>query len=111
MTQSSPGLSAAAGNPRKFLAAFDSEGGGFMEAVVIKRRAESSNIEAHENMTRAEAAKYLRVSSAHVSNLAHGKVPGMPSLRFSPLGRRLIFRRIWLDEFVEAAANQSGWPR
>jgi hypothetical protein len=55
-------------------------------------------------MTRTEAAKYLRVSSAHVSNLAQGNVPGMPRLRVCRVGRRLIFRQIWLDEFVEAAA-------
>jgi len=76
--------------------------------IQIERRGTQGATESAEYMTRAEAAKYLRVSSAHVSNLAHGKVPGMPRLRFCAAGRRLIFRRSWLDEFVEAAAAVGG---
>ncbi len=59
-----------------------------------------------ENMTRAEAAKYLRLSPAQVSNLANGRVPGVPRLRCSRPGRRLIFKRVWLDEFIESIANE-----
>jgi len=74
----------------------------------IRSKRASLAAEPAEYMTRVEAAQYLRVSSAHVSNLAHGKVPGMPRLRFCPAGRRLIFKRAWLDEFVEAAAKERG---
>ena len=74
-----------------------------MEAVVIRRRAESSSLEANENMTRAEAARYLRISQAHLSNLVHGKVAGVAPLRCRWAGRRMLFKRRWLDEFMEAA--------
>jgi excisionase family DNA binding protein len=79
-----------------------------VQSIVMKSRHVGLTAEGGEYMTRTEAAKYLRVSSAHVSNLAHGRVRGMPRLRVCRAGRRLIFRRIWLDEFVEAAAAAGG---
>ena len=79
---------------------------GDVAPIALRSSVASSKAEPAEYMTRTEAATYLRVSSAHVSNLAHGKVPGMPCLRFCAAGRRLIFKRTWLDEFVEAAASK-----
>ncbi len=75
---------------------------------MMKSRPIGFTTDGTEYMTRKEAASYLRVSPAHLSNLAHGKVPGMPRLRSCAAGRRLIFKRTWLDEFVEAAANVVG---
>jgi excisionase family DNA binding protein len=55
-----------------------------------------------QNYTRADAAKYLRVSMAHLSNLVRGKVQGAPRLRCARMGRRMLFKRQWLDEFMDA---------
>jgi len=74
--------------------------------VVMKSRLTDSAAESAECMTRKEAANYLRVSPAHISNLADGKVPGVPRLRCCRIGRRLIFKKVWLDEFVETRANE-----
>ena len=79
-----------------------------MEAFLIKQRLPHWPRPENENMTRAEAAKYLRVSQAHVSNLVRGRVAGAPVLRCSWLGRRMIFKKSWLDEFVDASTNEVG---
>jgi len=52
-----------------------------MEAFLIKQRLPHWPLPEDENMTRAEAAKYLRVSQAHVSNLVRSRVVGSPVLR------------------------------
>jgi hypothetical protein len=61
-----------------------------------------------EYLIRKEAAEYLRISPAQISNLVHGRVPGMPQLRSGWAGRRMIFKRRWLDEFLEATATGGG---
>lgn len=61
---------------------------------------------AGEVLTREEAAAYLKVSPAHISKLARGLVLGVPSLRCSFAGRRMLFRRRWLDEFLEVISNE-----
>jgi excisionase family DNA binding protein len=63
--------------------------------------------DAEGNLTRAEAARYLRISQAHLSNLVHHKVPGAPRLRCRLAGRRMIFRRRWLDEFMEGTREET----
>ncbi len=55
-------------------------------------------------LTRSEAARYLKISAAHLSNLARGSVPGMPPLKFSYPGRRMVFRKQWLDDYLEASS-------
>ena len=52
-----------------------------------------------------EAAAYLQVSKAHLSNLINGKVPGVPSVRFCRMGRRILIRREWIDEWIETTAR------
>jgi excisionase family DNA binding protein len=54
-------------------------------------------------LTLPEAAKYLRVSKSHLSNVINGKVRGIEPLRFRRVGRRILFRRRWLDEWMELA--------
>jgi excisionase family DNA binding protein len=76
-------------------------------AVVIKPKPAGINPESHEILTRAEAARYLRVSQAHLSNLVHAKVPGAPQLRCSWAGRRMLFKRGSLDEFLDAAQSEA----
>jgi hypothetical protein len=56
-------------------------------------------------LTLAQTAAYLRMSKAHLSNLITGKVPGVPDLRHVRAGRRILIRREWADEWLEAAAE------
>jgi excisionase family DNA binding protein len=52
-------------------------------------------------MTLEEAAEYLRISKAHLSNVINGKVPGVRPPRFFRAGRRILIRREWLDRWME----------
>jgi excisionase family DNA binding protein len=54
-------------------------------------------------MTLTQAAAYLRVSKAHLSNVINGKVPGVPPVRSFRMGRRILFKREWVDEWMESA--------
>jgi len=53
-------------------------------------------------MTLTQAAAYLRVSKAHLSNVINGKVPGVPKLTHLAMGRRKLVRRSWLELWMEA---------
>jgi excisionase family DNA binding protein len=52
-------------------------------------------------LTLGQAALYLRVSKAHLSNVINGKVAGVQSVRFFRLGRRVLIRRDWIDDWLE----------
>ena len=52
-------------------------------------------------LTLKEAASYVRISKAHLSNLINGKVPGVSPPRIFRAGRRILIRREWLDHWVE----------
>ena len=54
-------------------------------------------------MTLTQAAAYLRVSKAHLSNVINGKVPGVPPVRSFRMGRRILIKREWLDQWLETA--------
>ena len=58
-------------------------------------------------MTLAQAASYLQVSKAHLSNVINGKVPGVKPVRFFRLGRRVLIKREWIDEWLEVAAREA----
>ncbi len=58
-------------------------------------------------MTLTQAAAYLSVSKAHLSNVINGKVPDVPVLLHARIGRRILIRREWADEWLEAAAQKS----
>jgi hypothetical protein len=58
-------------------------------------------------MTLKQTAKYLRISKAHLSNVINGIVAGVPPLRHVRVGRRILIKREWADEWLEAAARQS----
>ena len=53
-------------------------------------------------MTLKQAAAYLQVSKAHLSNVINGKVPGVRPPRVFRAGRRILIRREWVDEWMEA---------
>lgn len=52
-------------------------------------------------MTLKQAAAYLQVSKAHLSNVINGKVPGVRPPRVFRAGRRILIRREWVDEWME----------
>jgi excisionase family DNA binding protein len=56
-------------------------------------------------LTRTEAAKYLRVSTTHLKKLEDGRLRGVPPLRHAALGRRTLFRKSWLDKWLEDASR------
>jgi excisionase family DNA binding protein len=56
-------------------------------------------------MTLTQAARFLQVSKAHLSNVINGKVPGVPTLRAVRLGRRILIRCEWIDEWLERTAG------
>ena len=56
-------------------------------------------------LTLSQAACYLQISKAHLSNVINGKVPGVIPVRFFRMGRRVLIRREWIDEWLEIAAQ------
>ena len=50
----------------------------------------------------AEAADLVRCSRAHLCNIVHGKIPGIPLLPSVRIGRRVLFRRESLEQWLEA---------
>jgi excisionase family DNA binding protein len=53
-------------------------------------------------LTIKDVAQILRCSKAHIANVLHGRIPGVPQLTHLNLGRRKLVRREWLDEWLEA---------
>jgi len=52
-------------------------------------------------LTLAEIACELRCSKAHVHNIVHGKVPGLPPLPVLRIGRRLLIRYEALQRWMQ----------
>ena len=50
-----------------------------------------------------QAAAYLQVSKAHLSNVINGKVSGVPPVRSFRVGRRVLIKREWIDKWLETA--------
>jgi excisionase family DNA binding protein len=57
-------------------------------------------------MNLRQAAAYLQVSKAHLSNVIQGKVLGVPPVRSFRLGRRILIKREWIDDWLETAEHQ-----
>ena len=58
-------------------------------------------------MTLQQTADYLQISKAHASNILNGNVPGVLPLRHATVGRRILIRRIWADEWLEKMGARS----
>jgi hypothetical protein len=56
-------------------------------------------------LTLAQTAAYLRISKAHLSNVIAGRVPGVPVFRHVRAGRRILIKREWADQWLEAASE------
>lgn len=70
--------------------------------VGVNEKTERSSV-----MTLQQAADYLRISKAHLSNIINGKVPGVSPLPHAAVGRRILIRRIWADEWLEKIGARS----
>jgi hypothetical protein len=57
--------------------------------------------------TLKQTAAYLQISKAHLSNVIRGKVAGIPPLRHAQIGRRILIKREWADEWLESAGQAS----
>jgi len=51
-------------------------------------------------LTVAEAARELRCSKAHIHNIIHGKVEGLPPLPVLRIGRRVLIRHEGLKAWM-----------
>jgi excisionase family DNA binding protein len=58
-------------------------------------------------LTLAQAAEHLRISKTHLCNVINGKVPGVPRLRHAQIGRRILIKREWMDEWLDLAGQDS----
>jgi excisionase family DNA binding protein len=58
-------------------------------------------------LTLKQTAAYLRISKAHLSNVINRKVAGVPPLRHAQIGRRILIKREWADEWLETAGQES----
>jgi excisionase family DNA binding protein len=59
-----------------------------------------------------EAAALLRCSRAHLCNIVNGKIRGIPSLPSLRIGRRVLFRRESLEQWLRQieATNPASTP-
>jgi hypothetical protein len=64
-------------------------------------------IERSRVLTLKEATAYLQISKAHLSNILHWKVPGVPVLKHARVGRRILIRQTWADEWLEQTGHRS----
>jgi excisionase family DNA binding protein len=58
-------------------------------------------------MSLKQAAAYLQVSKAHLSNVINGRVLGVPPVRSFRLGRRVLIKREWIEEWLERAGRKA----
>jgi excisionase family DNA binding protein len=56
-------------------------------------------------LTLRQVAEQLRISKAHLSNILNSRVPGVPPLRYARIGRRILIKQEWLDEWLELAGQ------
>jgi excisionase family DNA binding protein len=64
----------------------------------VQKNAGSSE---HGVLTLKQAAAYLQISKAHLCNVIAGKVSSVPKLRSVRIGRRILMKREWIEEWLE----------
>jgi hypothetical protein len=57
-------------------------------------------------LTLHEVARRLRCSKAHAAKLVKGQVRGVPALAHVSMGRRVVVREEWLDEWMNECRTQ-----
>jgi predicted DNA-binding transcriptional regulator AlpA len=55
----------------------------------------------------AEAAALVRCSRAHLSNVVNGKVHGIPRLPTVRIGRRVLFRRESIEQWIQQVESMT----
>lgn len=60
-----------------------------------------------EVLNMKQAAGYLRISKAHLANIINGKVRGVPPLRHAVVGRRILIKRAWAEQWLEEVGGGS----
>jgi hypothetical protein len=58
-------------------------------------------------MTLEQTAEYVRISKAQLSRVIAGRVPGVPTLRHARIGRRILIKRSWAEEWLDRAGQES----
>jgi excisionase family DNA binding protein len=80
---------------------FTKANGDVGESIVIQQKQQTSV------MTLQQAASYLQISKAHLSNVINGKVAGVTPVRCFRMGRRILIKREWIEEWLEVADRES----
>jgi excisionase family DNA binding protein len=57
-------------------------------------------------MTLTQTAAFLRISKTQLSNVINRRVPGVPPLRHARVGRRILIKREWVDDWLETAGQK-----
>jgi hypothetical protein len=74
--------------------------GGLVNVMLeIHQRSEVLNLK--------QAAAFIGISKAHLSNVIQGKVPGVPPPQYARIGRRILIKREWANEWLEKAGQRS----
>jgi hypothetical protein len=71
------------------------------------RADEGGAIEGVKVLNLAEAAALVRCSRAHLSNVVNGKVHGIPRLPTVRIGRRVLFRRESLEQWLQQVESMT----
>jgi excisionase family DNA binding protein len=58
-------------------------------------------------MNLKQAAAYLQVSKAHLSKVINGKVHGVLPVRSFRVGRRVLIKREWIEEWLESGGRKA----
>ena len=53
-----------------------------------------------------QTAEYVGISKAHLSNVLNGKVNGVLPWRCARIGRRILIKREWADEWLDEMAGK-----
>ena len=72
------------------------------QALPAHEYAPSSSPDGGPPLTVAETARELRCSKAHVHNIIHGRIEGLPRLRVLHIGRRVLIRKETLKAWIVA---------
>ena len=73
----------------------------------IQRTDEGGAVVPAKVLNLAEAAALVRCSRAHLSNVVNGKVHGIPRLPTVRIGRRVLFRRESLEQWLQQVESMT----
>ena len=74
----------------------------------VQRADETGIVAPAKVLNLVEAAALVRCSRAHLSNVVNGKVRGIPRLPAVRIGRRVLFRRESLEQWLQQLESLTG---